>query len=74
MQPFKFFQKNPHRDRCQLDVGSTFIYRGYYSTITNMYGNGFRYTIQETGFNYYMSYRDYLSTPSAAGRKLNYYR
>jgi hypothetical protein len=71
MQPFKFFQKNPHRDRCRLGVGSSFIFKGYYCTVTQMLPNDFRFTVQETGYNYLMSYKDYLTTPSAAGRQLN---
>jgi hypothetical protein len=68
---FKFFQKNPYRNRCRLDIGSTFIFCGYYSIVTQMLQNDFRFTVQETGFSYLMSYKDYLTTPSAAGRQLN---
>ena len=73
MKPIRFFVKNPYKNKCQLEVGSSFIYKGYYSIVTNMYGNGFRYLVQETGFVYYMTYQDYLKTPSAAGRQLNKY-
>ena len=68
---FKFFYNNPYKDRCRLGVGSSFINQGYYCIVTNMYQNGFRYIVQETGFNYYMKYENYLLTPSAAGRQLN---
>jgi hypothetical protein len=68
---FKFFQKNPYRNRCRLVVGSAIIFKGYYCIVTQMLQNDFRFTVQETGFNYLMSYKDYLTTPSAAGRQLN---
>lgn len=68
---FKFFQKNRFKDKCRLGVGSSFIFKGYYCTVTQMLPNDFRFTVQETGYNYLMSYKDYLTTPSAAGRQLN---
>ena len=71
MEEFKFFQKNRFKDRCRLQIGSSIILKGYYCTVTNIYQNGFRYLQQERGFNYYMEYKDYLTTPSAAGRQLN---
>jgi hypothetical protein len=71
MKEFKFFQKNRFKDKCRLQIGSSFILQGYYCIVTNMYANGFRYLQQERGFNYYMTYEYYLTTPSAAGRQLN---
>lgn len=71
MLEFKFFQKNPYKDKCRLQVGSSFMYRGYYCIVTNIFQNGFRYYQQERGFNYYMEYKYYLTTPSATGRQLN---
>ncbi len=71
MKQFKYFQKNPYKDRCRLVVGSAIIFKGYYCTVTQMLPNDFRFTVQETGHNYLMSYEDYLTTPSAAGRQLN---
>jgi hypothetical protein len=68
---FKFFHRNPYKDRCRLGVGSSFIFKGYYCTVTQMLPNDFRFTVQETGFRRLMSYKDYLTTPSAAGRQLN---
>ena len=68
---FKFFQKNPHKNRCRLQIGSTFILRGNYCTVTRMFPNHFEYWVQETEFTIAMSYKDYLTTPSAAGRQLN---
>lgn len=68
---FKFFRTNPHKNRCRLTIGSSFIYRGYYCIVTRMFQNHFEYLIQETGFTIAMSYKDYLTTPSAAGRQLN---
>lgn len=68
---FKFFQKNPFRNRCRLQIGSTFICHGYYCIVTRMLQNHFEYLIQETGYTVNMTYKDYLNTPSAAGRKLN---
>lgn len=71
MKEFKFFQRNPFKDKCMLQIGSSFTLQGYYCTVTNMYGNGFRYEQQETGYNYFMTFEYYLTTPSAAGRQLN---
>lgn len=68
---FKFFQKNRFKDKCRLEIGSSFIFRGYYCIVTRMFPNHFEYFIQETGFTIAMSYKDYLDTPSAAGRQLN---
>ncbi len=70
---FKFFQKNPYRNRCRLVVGSTIIFKGYYCIVTQMLQNDFRFKVQETGFTVAMSYKNYLETPSAAGRQLNRY-
>ena len=71
MEEFKFFQKNRFKDRCRLDIGTSFIYNGYYCIVTRMCQNYFQYLVQETGFGNYMSYEEYLTTPSAAGRRLN---
>jgi hypothetical protein len=71
MEEFKFFQKNRFKDRCRLEIGSTFIFRGYYCIVTKMYQNHFEYLIQETGFTIAMSYEVYLTSASAAGRQLN---
>ena len=71
MMPFKFFHKNIYKDRCRLQIGSSFIFNGYYCVVTRMFVNHFEYLIQETGFTIAMSYKDYLETPSAAGRQLN---
>ena len=67
---FKFFQKNRYKDKCRLGIGSTFTFHSYYCIVTRMFPNHFEYLIQETGFTVAMSYRDYLNTPSAAGRQL----
>ena len=71
MNDFKFFQKNPHKNRCRLQIGSTFILRGNYCTVTRLFPNHFEYWVQETEFTIAMSYKDYLTTPSASGRQLN---
>jgi hypothetical protein len=71
MKEFKFFQKNRFKDRCRLEIGSTFISRGYYCIVTVMYQNYFKYLVQETGFIQSMSYEVYLTSASAAGRQLN---
>lgn len=71
MQPFKFFQKNAYRERCRLDIGSSFQYRGYYCTVSRMLFDHFVYVRQETLEEFRMSYKNYLTTPSAAGRQLN---
>jgi hypothetical protein len=69
--PFKFFQKNSYKEKCRLQIGSTFIFQGYYSIVTRMWGNWFEFIVQETGRKCYMEYKHYLTTPSAAGRQLN---
>lgn len=71
MLEFKFFQKNRYKDRCQLDIGTSFIYNGYYCIVTVMHQNYFKYLVQETSTINKMTYKDYLTTPSAAGRQLN---
>ena len=71
MNDFKFFQNNPHKNRCRFQIGSTFILRGNYCTVTRMFQNHFEYWVQDTEFTIAMSYKDYLTTPSAAGRQLN---
>ena len=68
---FKFFQKNKFKDKCRLQIGSSFQYHGYYCTVSRMLQNHFFYTVQETHKDYRMSYEYYLTTPSAAGRQLN---
>lgn len=68
---FKFLRKNPYKDRCRLGIGSSFQYHGYYCTVSRMLQNHFFYTVQETSKDYRMSYEFYLTTPSAAGRRLN---
>ena len=71
MNDFKFFQNNPHKNRSRFQIGSTFILRGNYCTVTRMFQNHFEYWVQDTEFTIAMSYKDYLTTPSAAGRQLN---
>lgn len=71
MSLFKSHIKNRYKDKCLLGVGSSFIFNGYYCIVIRMFTNGFRYIIQENESVHYMSYEDYLKTPSAAGRRLN---
>ena len=68
---FKFFQKNIFKDKCRLQIGSSFILRGNYCTVTRMFQNHFECWVQDTEFTIAMSYKDYLNTQSAAGRQLN---
>jgi len=68
---FKFFQRNPYKDKCRLGVGSTFIFKGYYCTVTQMLPDFFRYVVQENERHCVMHYDYYLTTTSAAGRQLN---
>lgn len=68
---FKFFQRNPYKDKCRLGVGSTFIFKGYYCTVTQMLPDFFRYVVQENERHCVMHYDYYLTTASAAGRQLN---
>ena len=70
MIPFKFFHSNIYKGRCRLQIGSTFVFKGYYCIVTKMFANHFEYYIQETGFTIAMGYKDYLITPSAAARQL----
>lgn len=65
------FVKNRYKDKCRFVIGSSFIFCGYYCIVKRMLPNHFEYLVQETGFTIAMSYKDYLTTPSAAGRKLN---
>ena len=74
MNNYKFlrgYPTNPYRTRCQLQVGSTFIFRGMYCTVSRMSYRHFEYVIQETQRTGHMNYDYYLTTPSAAGRQLN---
>ena len=72
MIKFKFFHKNPHRDKCRLQVGSSFIFKGNYCTVKSMGMDGFSYNDQsKPNSGCYMTYKFYLQTQSAAGRKLN---
>lgn len=68
---FKGFRRNPIKEMCRLQIGSTFILRGNYCTVTRMFQNHFEYWVQETEYTIAISYEDYLTTPSAAGRQLN---
>jgi hypothetical protein len=68
---FKGFPKNPTKEKCRLQVGSTFIFRGNYCTVTNMNYGHFTFIYQESQMIGYMDYDYYLTTPSAAGRQLN---
>ena len=68
---FKGFRRNPTKEMCRLQIGSTFILRGNYCTVTRMFQNHFEYWVQETEYTIAISYKDYLTTPSAAGRQLN---
>jgi hypothetical protein len=71
MKEFKFFQKNRFKDKCRLQVGMSFIFRGYYCIVSRMYQNDFEFLVQEIGHINSLSYEEYLKTPSAAGRELN---
>jgi hypothetical protein len=65
------FTKNRYRDRCRLQVGSSFIFKGDYCVVNRMMYNGFGYDNQSNpAVKYYMTYEFYLTTPSAAGRRL----
>lgn len=68
---FKFFQRNKFKDKCRLLIGSSVIIRGQYCIVTRMWNDWFELHTQETGYCFYMSYENYLKTPSAAGRQLN---
>ena len=72
MKPFKFFQKNIYKDKCRLEIGSSFIFRGDYCVVTHMKVNHFTYHNQSSPhIKYHMHYGYYLTTPSAAGRQCN---
>ena len=60
------------KDLCRLGIGDSFIYRGYYCTVTGFRYRHFVYKIQgRPKVIGYMDYEFYLTTPSAMGRKLN---
>ena len=67
---YKFWRQNIYKNRCQLQVGSTFIYKGNYCEVTKMRFNYFVYKKQIDGLTFSMDYQYYLKTPSAKGRKL----
>ena len=67
---FKFFHTNPHKNRCRLQVGSSFIFKGRYCIVTGMYMHHFKYIVQENDMVGYMTYSFYLTTQSAIGRQL----
>jgi len=71
IKEFKFFQKNKYKDKCRLQIGSTFIFHGQYCIVTAMKYYHFTYIVQETQRTCHMLYDYYLKTPSAAGRQLN---
>jgi hypothetical protein len=71
MKPFKLFQTNRYKEQCQLEVGSSFIFNGDYCVVKKMSLNSFQYSNQSNPhITYHMEYKRYLTTPSAAGRKL----
>lgn len=70
MNEFKFFRNNKYKDRCRLQVGSSFIFKGRYCIVTGMYMHHFKYIVQENNMVGYMTYDFYLTTPSAIGRQL----
>ena len=67
---YKFWRENFYRGRCQLQVGSTFIFKGNYCEVITMRFNYFVYKKQIDGLIFNMDYQDYLKTPSAKARKL----
>jgi hypothetical protein len=71
IKEFKFFQKNKYKEKCRLQVGSSFVFKGYYCTVTQMLPDFFRYVVQENDKYCVMYYDYYLKTQSAAGRQLN---
>jgi hypothetical protein len=68
---FKGFSRNPIKEMCRLQIGSTFIFHGNYCIVTTMKYRHFTYIVQETQRICHMHYDYYLTTPSAAGRQLN---
>lgn len=59
-------------DACRLDVGSTFIFKGDYCTVTALHEKYFKYVVQgdKTNLQRIMHYWFYLTTPSAKGRQV----
>jgi hypothetical protein len=64
------FKVNPIKTKCDLQIGKSFIFKGSYCVITKLKFHHFEYHNQETNKTEYMHYSYYLTTPSAAGRKL----
>jgi hypothetical protein len=71
MKPYRFFQENRYKKQCRLEVGSSFIFRGDYCVVEKMLSHSFQYRNQNyPHITFHMDYGYYLTTPSAAGRKL----
>ena len=67
MSSFKFLTSNPYKDRCNLQVSSTFLFEGNFCTVTNMLNDGFGYiNHSKPSVDCYMTYRFYLSLPSVS--------
>ena len=63
---------NKLKERCRLGIGDSFIYRGYYCTVTGFRYRHFIFSVQgKPNTIGYMDYEFYLTTPSAMGRKLH---
>lgn len=61
---------NQYKQRCNLTIGSSFIFQGYYCIVKKMKFNVFWYFNQETNMMCYMTYEFYTTTNSFKGRKL----
>lgn len=58
------------KNKCRLDVGSTFIFKGQHCTVSQLRLSFFKYTVQEgQPRERVMHYWFYLTTNSAKSRK-----
>ena len=62
---------NKLKNRARLSVGDSFVFQGDYCTVSKMMLNGFGYVNQsKPDIKCYMTYKFYLTTPSAKGRNV----
>jgi len=63
--------ENRYKAQSRLQPDSTFVFKGSYCIVKRMLQDYFEYVVQETQRVRLMTYKFYLSTPSAAGKRIN---
>jgi hypothetical protein len=58
--------------KINLNVGSTFIFKGNYCIVKKMWDYNFEYEIQNSPVKGYMTYDYYITTPTFIGRQRNF--